>query len=171
MTTEHTTAFSTCIKEGPVFIQRCNATYEIAIKALQKLQSNEIRRLEMVKKEEIKKAADVTEKEEMRARIERNALRQKNILEVKKRKSEIERLTAEAKKRNDEINMLAAEADRDLASLLNEVANEKVKEEAAFKEKGTRIKTENEKIQLTKREQNAVRSAEKCLQLSLREHK
>lgn len=165
MTAQQQIAFDECMKMGPDFIRRNGATFEIAAKAFQQLASKEKSRLEASRKEDerIKSIA-----KETRAKQEQDALRQKQIFDVKKRKLDIEKLTAEAVKRKADIDRLAEETDRDLNSLLAEEERMKLTETESMRDEGKRIRIENENKQTTKREQQSIRTAQNSLAKSLK---
>lgn len=161
MTAQQLIAYDECLKEGVKFVKRCGATYEIAIKAFQQLAAKEKERNDAQKKEDDRLMAIA---KETRARQERDALRQKQIHELQKRKNEIERLQAEADKRKLEIVRLAEDTDRDLYNLMNEEQMENANETNSIREDGQKIRAANEKKLLLKRENNAIRAAQSSLE-------
>lgn len=161
MTAQQLIAFDECVKEGVSFVKRCGATYEIAIKAFQQLAAKEKERNVAIQKED--ERLKIIAKES-RAKQERDALRQKEIFNLRKRKTEIERLKVDADKRKKDIERLAEEADRDLVNLLNEEDKENVAETVSIREEGERVRTANEKKQMLKRENQALRAAQSSLE-------
>lgn len=88
MTTEQMSAYKSCIANGLKYITHCGATYDIAIEALQELNRKDKARLEALKKEEDRLRIEA---EATRAKLERNANRQKEIMELKKAKDAAQR--------------------------------------------------------------------------------
>lgn len=162
MTAQQLLAFDECLKQGSDFIRRCGATFEIAIKAFTQLASKEKSRLEANRKEDERLKAIAAES---RAKQERDALRQKQIFDVKKRKSDAEKLSVEAAKRKLEIDRLVKEAEKDLISLMNE---EDMANNESIRGQGERIRSTHEKKQLLKREEQSIRAGNKSLAKALK---
>lgn len=144
MTAEQLMAYELCHKNGPKFLSHCGATYEIAIKAFHDLALKEKARLDAIKKEEAKLKA---ESEAMRVKLHNNAMRQKEIMELKKVKDA---------------------AQRKLDILLKEVEAEKINESDQFKVKGQEIRAAHEKKLTEKRERSSISAANGCLKLCLK---